>query len=59
MSQSGIYNHTLKLFHMENQQLQASIEREIQARQQIEKQYKESKEQIDEHIKFDDFDKYS
>ena len=53
--QSGLYNHTLKLFHMENQQLQASIEREIQARQQIEQEFKDSKGEIDEQIKFDCF----
>lgn len=36
---------------MENQQLQASIEREIQARQQIEKQYKQIQEEIEQHTK--------
>lgn len=36
---------------MENQQLQASIEREIQARQQIEKQCKQIQEEIEQHTK--------
>lgn len=41
----------MKLFHMENQQLKATIEREIQARQSVEQQLNDIQEDLDEKFK--------
>lgn len=42
----------MKLFHMENQQLKAAVEREIQARQSAEEQLKDIEENLNEKLKF-------